>query len=182
GVTGTTTYAKRNMFIRGVQLGPHILLEEVNYDASQRAAGRGFVEIRSRMFGGDVDLKLTGQEQPGEGDHLKRSYDTHLVISAHAVGLRDALEYFDAGAVPFDRVKSFELDFHGDPEKPRTWLGSTNVAIEQLTAGKVIIPTITSVAQFNMGTAQVQTEAKLGGNTARVVAAVDLPARIADWM
>jgi hypothetical protein len=181
GISATTSYVKRNMYIRGVQLGPHILLEEVNYDASQRAAGRGLVAIRGQLFGGDMGLTLTGQEQPGEGDHLKRRYDTHLVVTAHHVGLRDALVYFNAGEVPFDRLESFDLDFGGDPEKPRTWKGSTKVAIEQLAAGKVVIPTITTATDFDEGKARVRAEAKLGANTAKVDALVDLPERIDDW-
>ena len=40
------------------------------------------------------------------------------------VRVREAAAYFGAKGVPLEKLTQFDLDFTGDPEKPRTWNGN----------------------------------------------------------
>lgn len=181
-INATTSYADRNLFQRGIQLGLHIVVDELNFDASKRDEHRGQIALKARVFGGDVSLLLTGAETGAAGEHLAKSYDTRLQIGIHGVKVREAAEYFGVKGVPVERLGALEIDFTGDPEKPRTWTGTVRTRIEQIAAGAMTIPQAEFASDFAGGNATSKAAVQIGGNRVLLETRVALPEAIDGWM
>ncbi len=177
-----TSYAQRNLFQRGLRLGPQIEIEELNFDASRRLEGEGSIALKARVLGGHVTLSLAGEETGAPGEHLKKQYATRLKVAMQGVRVREAAAYFGVPGVPLERLAAFDLDFTGDPEKPRTWRGTARVEVENITSGALTIPRVQSAADFKDGVASFQTSGQLGENAAQVEAHADLPEDVAGFL
>lgn len=181
-LTSETSYVNRNLYQRNLRLSPDLVIDEINFDASHRAEGRGQIAIRTHVFGGEFSLVLTGQEKNEKGDHLAKAYDTHLQIAVSGVRVHDAAAYFGVKDVPVEKLSAFELDFRGDPEKPRTWNGSMRTAVQNLGAGALIIPEIELKSQFADGTATTGAGVRIGANSVDLNSRIALPERIDNWL
>ncbi len=181
-IDAETSYADRNLFQRGLRLGPHITIDELNFDASHRAEQRGQIALKARVFGGDVSLLLTGAEQDAPGEHLAKSYATRLQLGIHGVKVREAMEYVGVKGVPVERLGALEVDFTGDPEKPRTWTGTVRTRIEQISAGALTIPQVEFASDFSGGNATSAATVQIGGNRVQLDTRVELPEAIDGWM
>lgn len=177
-----TSYTNRNLIKRGLQLGPQITIDELNFDASHRAEHRGQIALKMRVFGGDFSLLLTGAESGAVGEHLAKSYDTHLTLGIHGVKVREAAEYFGVKGVPVERLGTLEIDFTGDPEKPRTWTGSVKTRIEQIVVGAMTIPEVEFASDFSGGNATSKATVQIGGNRVLLDTRVALPEAMDGWM
>jgi hypothetical protein len=177
-----TSYIKRNLFQRNLRLTPDLLIEELNFDASQRFRGIGSINLKAQAFGGHADVSLVGQELPGEGKHLPNRYQTHLKLRMRDLGVRAAAKYFGAGDVPFDKLGQLDVDFLGDPEKPRSWDGSASVRVDDLSAGGLRIPEIGVRAEFKKGAAAVNATLAIGTNKVKLDTTVAVPAAIDEWL
>lgn len=177
-----TSYVGRNLFQRNLRLTQDLLIEEINFDASRRVEGIGTISLKAQAFGGHADVSLIGKEIRGEGRHLPNRYETRLKMSVRDVGVRAAAKYFGGGDIPFDRLGQLEVDFDGDPELPRTWEGTVDVRVDDLSAGGLKIPEIGAHLQFNKGTALVTSELEIGQNHIGAEVKVGLPPGIAEWV
>src|SRR3954470_9560276 len=61
-VAAETSYAKRNLYVKGLQLSPELIFDEINFDASQRAQNKGSSDVKAHLFGGTFDLKIEGEQ------------------------------------------------------------------------------------------------------------------------
>ena len=61
-LSAETSYAQRNLYIKGLKLTPDLEIEEYNFDASQRAQNKGSMLLRARAFGGSLLLTLAGDQ------------------------------------------------------------------------------------------------------------------------
>lgn len=181
-LSAETTYVNRHLVQRGMRLGPHIVIDELSYDASRRAEGRGEIGLKSHGFGGEFSLLLTGQEKQEKGEYLAQRYDTHLRVAIAGVRVREAAEYFGVKGVPIERLESFALDFTGDPEKPRSWGGSARTVIENLAAGSVVVPRLELASEFARGIATTKGGVQFGRNSVALESRIALPERIDDWL
>jgi hypothetical protein len=177
-----TSYVNRNLFQRNLRLTPDLLIEELNFDASRRAQGIGSITLKAQAFGGHATVSLIGQELPGQGKHLPNRYETHLKANLRDVGVRAAAKYFGAGDVPFDKLGQLDVDFLGDPEKPRSWDGNLNVRVDDLSAGGLKVPEIGARWEFKKGTAAVNAALAIGENKVTLDATVGMPAAIDEWL
>jgi len=51
-----TSYVNRNLYQRNLRLTPDLLIEELNFDASQRSQGIGSITLKAQAFGGEADV------------------------------------------------------------------------------------------------------------------------------
>lgn len=181
GIDGTTSYVRRNLYQRNLRLSPDVVIDELNFDASHRAEGRGLVAIKSTVYGGKVDLLLTGEEK-GEGKHLKKNYVTQLLVGIKGVRVHDAAAYFGVKNVPLNVLDELLLDFTGEPEKPQSWNGNAKLGVSGIQAGKIEIPKVGATAHFANGQAELAANVTIGGNSTTANATVTLPAEIDGWL
>ncbi|HET6406979.1 MAG TPA: translocation/assembly module TamB domain-containing protein, partial [Chthoniobacteraceae bacterium] len=177
-----TSYVHRNLYQKNLRLTPDLLIEELNFDVSQRAEGIGSITLKAQAFGGEANVALTGKELPGEGEHLPDRYTTNLKVRLRDVGVRAAVKYFSGGDVPFEKLGQLDIDFDGDPEKPRTWEGTTTARVDNLDAGNLKVPEITVRASFQKGLATLNSVVAVGQNKVSLNANVQTPELVSDWL
>jgi autotransporter translocation and assembly factor TamB len=181
-LSAETTYADRNFFIKSLQLAPELILDEVNFDSSQRAQHKGGMYLRARAFGGTVFLSLAGSQLDKKGENLEKSYDTTLKIEAADVSLESAAAYFGAPKPPAARLARLAVLFTGEPEKPRTWKGDASARVEALAFGQTKVDGAELTATFDRGKAELTgVNLAAGKNAVVLTATVGLPASVNDF-
>jgi len=178
----TTTYANRNMFIRGLALGPDILIDELNFDASKRAQNQGTMALTAHLFGGELRLSLAGEELAKAGETLEKSYATRLQVSASGIDVPAAAAYFGVTKpLPIGTLTKLEILFYGEPEMPRTWDGSVALALADASAGPVRIEPIELGMTAKGGQAKLRVAGLVESNRAEISATAALPATIKEF-
>jgi len=181
-LTAETSYAQRDFFIKQLVLAPELVLEEVNFDASQRAQHKGSVDIKAKLFGGSLHFALRGTQLAKKGENLPQSYHTSLEIQAADISLEAAASYFGAPKPPVAKLTSLDVLFTGEPERPRTWKGHVHGLVEALALGPTKIDGIDLSATFDAGTADVRgVNVAAGTNGVQLTAMVGLPASVNDF-
>lgn len=177
-----TSYAQRNFYLKNLELAPQLRIEEMNFDASQRSENKGSMFLRAHLFGGSFFLSLGGSQLNKKGENLEKSYDTTLKIESSDISLEEATAYFGAPKPPVARLGLLEVLFTGEPEKPRTWKGNTNLRVETLTFGDTKIDGIQLGATFLNGQAKLSgVHVGMGKNSVELQATVGLPASVNDF-
>jgi hypothetical protein len=181
-IAGETSYANRNLYVRGMQLAPEIVIEELNFDASRRAQDKGSTDLRARLFGGTFHLGIAGEKLQKKGENLKTSYDTNMQIEAAGIDLQAAAAYFNLPKPPVARLGALDVDFIGEPEKPRTWSGTLSARVETLAFGKAKVDYAQLHAVFRDGQVDVTSaEVATGKSAVRLTAKATLPETINDF-
>ena len=150
-LSAETSYEKRNFFIKELQLDPKLVIEQLNFDASQRAQHKGGMDLKARLFGGTLHLALSGSQLDAKGKNLANSYDTKLQVEASDVSLEDATAYFGAPKPPVAKLTSLVVLFTGEPEKPRTWDGNIGLRVDTLAFDKTKVDNVKLAAKFTRG-------------------------------
>lgn len=176
-----TSYEKRNLFIKNLQITPDLILQDVNFDASQRAQHKGGVSLHARVFGGDLSLSMLGNRLLQKGENLEHSYDTTTRVSARNINLRGVAEYFGAKDLPVESLASLDMEFSGEPEKPQTWTGSIVASIERIAAGRLQIERAGFQSSIDHGDAKTQIDVALLGNTLKLTGTARLPASVNEF-
>ncbi|TCO91083.1 autotransporter translocation and assembly factor TamB [Chthoniobacter flavus] len=181
-LSAETSYAKRNFFIRHLVLAPDLVLEEVNFDASQRAQNKGSVDLKADLFGGTLHVSLAGNQLNKKGKNLDKSYNTTLQIEAANVGLEAAASYFGAPKPPVAKLALLDVLHTGEPEMPQTWKGHAKLRVEALAAGPMKVDSVELNAQFLNGKAEVSgVNIAAGKNSVALTATVVLPESVNDF-
>src|SRR6266853_3382963 len=181
-LSAETSYVKRNFFIRHLVLAPELVLDEVNFDASQRAENKGSMMLRAHAFGGTLAFDLGGSQMNKRGENLDYSYDTTLKVEAADVAIDRAAAYFQAPAPPVSQLTRLSILFTGEPEKPRTWRGNAIARVESIGAGAIKIDAAGLSATFHDGRADVTAgNVSAGKNRVEFAAKVGLPASVNDF-
>jgi hypothetical protein len=176
-----TSYEKRNLFIKDLELAPQLVLRNVNWDASQRAQGKSNVSLEASVFGGGLSLAINSERLAGQGENLSHSYDSRTHLEAQAIDLRALAEYFGKKNFPVTTLRAFSTDFHGEPEKPRTWSGNTSAIVEGIGAGPLKIERVEFESGSQNGFAKATASASIAGNAFKVAATAQLPATVNDF-
>ncbi len=177
-----TSYVGRNLYIRGLQLAPEVVLDEVNFDASQRAQNKGSTSLHAHVFGGTLALALSGSELKKKGKNLDRSYDTHLTVEAADMSVADAAAYFKTPPVPVEKLAKLSVSFAGEPESPKTWDGGATVRVEGIKAGPLLVDSFSTNATFKNGKAELTAgNVTIGRNTVALTATAALPESVNDF-
>lgn len=177
-LSATTSYVNRNVLIKDLALAPEIMVDELNFDASQRAQKRGKLAVAAHLFGGQLALDLTGQELEKKGENLERGYATHLRLSAAEIDVPTAAAYFGMSRPPVGKLTKLELDFAGEPEKPQTWDGSLAAVVAEASAGTLAIQPVEFGVRVKSGRGSVRASALIGSNRAELSAKVGLPSSV----
>ncbi len=181
-LSAETSYAKRNFFIKHLVLSPELVLEQVNFDASQRAQHKGSVDVKANLFGGTLHLALSGSQLDKKGQNLDKSYDTTLQIEAADVSIEAATAYFGVPKPPVAKLAKLDLLFTGEPEAPRTWKGHSNLRVETLAFNKTKVDGVELASQFANGKADVTgVNIAAGKNSVTLTATIGLPASVNDF-
>ena len=181
-VAATTSYTNRNLLIRQLTLAPQIVFDEINFDASRRRENRGRIVVNAHVFGGRLGLELTGEELPAPGEHLEKSYATHLHGGASGIDVPAALRYFGAPALPIGTLAQLDFDLTGEPEMPRTWDGTFALRLAEVSAGAVRFQPVELSIRSKGGRAAVRASGTIGSNQATLAAKAALPATIDDFI
>jgi len=181
-LSAVTSYESRNFFIRELRLAPELVLEEIKFDASQRAQNKGSVSLKALAFGGTARLALSGEKLRKQAKNLVNGYDTKLQLDLADIALDRATAYFGAPKPPVARLARLSLAFTGEPELPQTWRGSLAARVEDIAAGPVKLDAANLDLRFNDGRAEITTiNVTAGRNTVGLNATVALPASVNDF-
>lgn len=181
-IAATTSYAQRNLFIKDLALDPQIVVDELNFDASQRAQHKGSLELKGRFFGGSADFNMSGSQLNKKGRELKSSYDTTLGFHAAGIDIQAAANYFHAKNVPAVRLGWLAATFGGEPETPKTWKGNFGIHLDALGLDKISVDAIEFDTVFADGQAKVTYGgAVLGRNVWQCTGQAALPEAIGDF-
>ncbi len=182
-LSAETSYAERNFFIKNLILAPELVVDALNFDASQRAQHKGGMDLKARVFGGTLHFAMRGSQLDKKGENLAKSYDTTLQIEAAGISLESAAAYFGAPKPPVARLAKLDVLFTGEPEKPRTWNGHAAVRIETLTFDKTKIEGVELAATFQRGGKAELTGVNIaaGKNTIALSATIGLPESVNDF-
>ncbi len=182
-LSAVTSYTDRNFYIKELQLAPDLVVEALNFDASQRAQHKGGMDLKARLFGGTLHFAMSGSQLNAKGENLAKSYDTTLKIEAADVSLEDAALYFQAPKPPVAKLTSLVVLFTGEPEKPRTWDGNIGARVDALAFDKTRIDTVNLAAKFTRGgKAELKgINISAGKNTIALSGAVELPDSVNDF-
>ncbi len=181
-LSAETSYTDRNFFIKDLRLSPELVLDEVNFDASQRAQNKGSVSIKASAFGGTAALELSGSQLQKQGENLEKAYDTTLKVELANIAIDRAATYFMTPVPPLSRLSRLSVHFNGEPEKPRTWRGNLAARVETIAAGPVKIDAVGLTATFDAGRADVTAgEVTAGKSRVGFVAKIGLPESVNDF-
>ena len=181
-LSAETSYASRNLFVKGLALDPELVIDELNFDSSQRAQNKGSFYLKGRFFGGTAELSIRGSKLPKKGENLESSYDTGLKLDAAGIDIQAAGAYFNAKNLPAVRLAWLTTTFTGEPEKPRTWKGGLAARTEASTFGKITTDAIEAEVTFGDGTAQITSaNVAMGRNFVQLEGSAQLPDLINDF-
>ncbi len=169
-ITATTTYAKKNLFLKNLTFDEGHHFQTINIDASK--AG-----------GGKLELQVTGSVGEGtiEGNvglsTTKSSYETTTKVKATGISLGQLSEYFGrpAGALAGE-VKNFAMDWKGTLDAPQTWAGTITAQVDNVKQGGIALDHVGLDIVADKGTATVR-EARIdrGMNHIQLDGTVQLP-------
>jgi len=178
-LSAETSYVDRNFFMKGLVVTSDIVLDEVNFDASQRAQNKGSVMVKGRFFGGTAQATLAGEQLRQRGENLERSYATTSTVEAEGIEIDRVIAYFAHKKIPLQRLERLSAVVTGEPEKPRTWNGDIRARVGSLSLGPVKIDAVECVAKVADGQARLSAvKATAGGNHLEANALVGLPASV----
>ncbi|MBA3543185.1 MAG: translocation/assembly module TamB domain-containing protein [Chthoniobacterales bacterium] len=169
-ITATTTYAKKNLFLRNLTFDEGHHFQTINIDASK--AG-----------GGKLELQVTGSVGEGtiEGNiglsTTKSSFETQTKVKAAGISLGQLSEYFGrpAGALAGE-VKNFQMDWKGALDTPQSWEGTIKADINDVRQNGIALDHVGLDVVAENGTAMVR-EARIdrGTNHMQLNGTVQLP-------
>ena len=180
-LSATTSYQKRNLFIRGLQLTPQLLVEELNFEPSPEKKKSGTMRLKAQVFGGNIALQLSGSELPKPGEKLEKSYTTNLRVSAAGIDLPALTAYFGVADLPVGQLQRLDLEFTGEPEKPDTWKSAIAVQVARVAAGPIALEPVELSGESADGKASVRGTFAMGENKGQLTAQSTLPASIKDF-
>lgn len=182
-LSAETSYEKRNFYIKNLQLAPELVIEALNFDASQRAQDKGSMDLKARLFGGTFHLNLSGSQLKSKGKNLDKSYDTKLIVEGAGVSIENAAVYFGAPKPPVAKLANLSVHFTGEPEKPRTWDGNASVRVEAIALDKTKIDGVELAAKFTRGGKAELTGVNVaaGNNSVALTATMSLPESVNDF-
>ncbi len=181
-LSAETSYAQRDLFVKNLAFSPEMVIEQLNFDASQRAQNKGSLLVQGSFFGGKAQLSVEGTQLHKQGQNLQNSYDTKLQIDAGGIDLHAAAAYFGAKSVPSMRLGKLATTFRGEPESPRTWAGNLEARVEAIGLDKVTVDSAEAAMTFKNGHATISgATVTAGRNVLQLSGDAALPESINDF-
>ncbi|HMC28713.1 MAG TPA: hypothetical protein VKM56_13065, partial [Verrucomicrobiae bacterium] len=130
GVTGTTSYTDRNLFLRDIALGERTKIPLVNLDASN---------IRAHTLGFKIDVAIDEASLGAQGQLMKeaRSLRVQAVAAVHNLSLASLQQFGVEGMA--GKVENVSFDFSGLLSSPKTWASSGAALISDLQSDGVTL-------------------------------------------
>lgn len=154
-LSAETSYVGRNLYIEHLAIAPEMVLDVVNFDASQRAAGKGSTSMAGHFFGGTVEFSAEGTQLKKKGVNLQKAYSTLVRLDVREVDVQAAAKYLGDKVLPLGRVAYLSATFRGEPELPPTWDGGLSARVEQIGDGPVVVDHAELGVEFKGGRAKI---------------------------
>ncbi|MBA3832014.1 MAG: translocation/assembly module TamB domain-containing protein [Chthoniobacterales bacterium] len=170
GITATTTYADKNLFLHNLTLDQENKLQMVNIDASRIGQGKVGVQFQGTIGGGQVASKI---DLSTEGS----TYQTNTNVHAKDISLGKLGEMIGKSPGEFSGdVKRADIDLRGSLNQPSSWDGTIQAEVNNVRQGKLALDDVKLDLVAADGKATVR-EARLDAGTNHVAlrGSIDLP-------
>lgn len=135
----TATYAKRDLILRGLQIDPEIVVEQVELDASGRAEGINRLALDGKLFGGSAQFSMLMRETGGKHKNDAKKAEVKIDSQITALSLEKLSSYFGASAPAIGSINSATMTLTGDPNVPAGWNGVMNAGVGPMHFGATTI-------------------------------------------
>src|SRR5207248_3273229 len=169
-VTGTASYANRNLNLRDVILNEQTRFSLINVDASRIRQHMMALRLVGTLDGAPIDLQATLTEQA-------RSLFIKSHTTAHNLSLSSAkkLGLFSDAPVQGE-VENFSFDFVGLLRAPKTWVASRDGIVRDVQAAGATFARATAQFSADDGVATIQPVEVIRAETAlQIHGTVQLP-------
>ncbi|MEI8108333.1 MAG: hypothetical protein WCI46_10985, partial [Verrucomicrobiota bacterium] len=177
-LSAETSYANRNLFFHNLQLTPHLLVNQLNLDASQRAQKKSSASLHITAFNGSAQLAVFSPPRSNLHPLLPPKTIVDLEFFADHLDLDQALAYFHCPPLPvqFGSLSQVSILGSGRPENPQTWNGKVSLNLLSPKLPHLPIDKISLLALFENGRAELlHLQAARGQNLATLQAHLTLP-------
>jgi hypothetical protein len=172
GVTGTTSYTARNLFLRDIALDDRTKIPLVNLDASN---------IRAHTLGFKIDVAIDEASLGAQGQLMEeaRSLRVQATAVVHNLSLASLQQFGLEGVV--GKIENVSFDFSGLLRSPKTWASSGAVLISDLQSNGVTLDRIKAQFSAHDGAASIQpVEIARSGDVLQARGNVELPIKVDD--
>ena len=135
----TTTYARRDLIFRGLEIDPQIIVQRFEIDASQRARGVNRMDVRGALFGGSAAFSLLIRELPGKHANNVSNAFAQVDSTARNLSLEKLSQYLGAGTPAAGSITEAAVHLTGDPNTPSSWTGSVTTEVGTVKAGGAVL-------------------------------------------
>jgi autotransporter translocation and assembly factor TamB len=135
----TTSYADRDMILRGLELDPQILVRKFELDASQRAKGINRLDVQGMLFGGSADFSLLVKELPGKHANQANNAVAQVDSTIRDLSLTKVSQYFNVSTPAVGSITEAAIHLTGDPNTPSGWTGSLTTDAGTIHAGGAVL-------------------------------------------
>jgi len=138
-LSATTSYADRDMILRGLELDPQIVVQRFELDASQRAEGINRLAVQGNFFGGAADFSLLVKELPGKHENNVSNALAQVDSTVTDLSLEKVSQYFGEGAPAVGSLSDASMHLSGDPNTPASWTGTMSAVAGAVRAGDFVM-------------------------------------------
>ena len=177
----TTTYAKRDLILRGLQIDPEIIIEQFELDASRRAEGINRLAVDGQLFGGSAQFSMLMRELPGKHENNAKKADVKIESRIADLSLEKVSNYFHAQTPAIGSITSSTLTLEGDPNVPAGWNGLMNMSTGAMHLGPAIIDNTSVQLNIQNGAMVLNAELNSGRNHFTAQAQSQLPASMENF-
>jgi hypothetical protein len=171
----SSTYANRDMILRGLELDPQIVIRKLELDASRRAEGINRLDVQGDVFGGSADFSLLVRELPGKHRNNVSNAMAEIGSSITNLSLAKISGYFGVGTPAIGTVTDAAIHLTGDPNTPSSWTGSLNTDVGTVHAGSAVIDKANTRLDVSKGWATLGATVFSGSNSVTLGASGRLP-------
>ena len=171
----TSSYANRDLILRGLEIDPQIIVQKFEIDASQRAQGINRMEIEGSIFGGSAQFSMLVRELPGKHKNNVSNAFAQVDTTLSDLSLEKLSQYFGVSTPAIGSVSDAAVHLTGDPNTPASWTGSITTDIGAVRAGSAVLDKANVRLDVNKGWATFGSTLFSGGNSVTVQAVGKLP-------
>ena len=171
----TSSYANRDMILRGLEIDPQIVVRKLELDASQRAKGINRLDVQGTVFGGSAEFSLLVRELPGKHRNNVSNALAQIDSTVRDLSLEKVSQYFNATTPAVGSVGEAVVTLSGDPNTPSSWTGSITTDVGTVKAGSATLDKATVRLDANRGWATFESTLFSGSNSVTVQASGKLP-------
>ena len=135
-LSAVTSYVNRNLYIKGLRLSPDLIIDEYNFDASQRAQNKGSMLLARASLWRQLSASISPAPSSTKRAKTCRTATTPRSRSTPPASIcKPPPPTSRRPRRPPPGSRWLKAAFTGEPEHPRTWKGSAGVRADALAFG-----------------------------------------------